>query len=181
MSQLGKGCRRWCRHDTGKKRTAQQRAVWRQGGAAVLHQMTGTAAQLLLTGFRPYRADAPPSAGAVEREAQRRFGAVSPYSYKHQPLSLQEREQRLHHGIPAASLLHLVFQNIVLDVVPRIDQGDKLLAVLPVFLLIVLNLINPDYVSIFFADLTGKIMLGVAALWELLGFLVIRKILNVKY
>ena len=56
-----------------------------------------------------------------------------------------------------------------------------LLAVLPVFLLIVLNLINPDYVSIFFADLTGKIMLGVAALWELLGFLVIRKILNVKY
>ena len=56
-----------------------------------------------------------------------------------------------------------------------------LLAVPPVFLLIVLNLINPDYVSIFFADLTGKIMLGVAALWELLGFLVIRKILNVKY
>ena len=56
-----------------------------------------------------------------------------------------------------------------------------LLAVLPVFLLIVLNLINPDYVSIFFTDFIGKVMLAGAAIWELLGFLVIRKILNVKY
>jgi tight adherence protein B len=56
-----------------------------------------------------------------------------------------------------------------------------LLAVLPVFLLIALSFLNPEYVSLFLNERNGRLMLAFAAGWELLGFLVIRKILNVKY
>lgn len=56
-----------------------------------------------------------------------------------------------------------------------------LLAVLPIFLLIALSFLNPEYVSLFLNERNGRLMLAFAAGWELLGFLVIRKILNVKY
>ena len=56
-----------------------------------------------------------------------------------------------------------------------------LLAVLPVLLLVVLNFMNPDYISIFFEEQIGHFMLAFCAIWEIIGFLVIRKILNVKF
>ena len=56
-----------------------------------------------------------------------------------------------------------------------------LLAVLPIFLLIALSFLNPEYVSLFLNERNGRLMLAFAAGWELLGFLVIRKKLNVKY
>ena len=56
-----------------------------------------------------------------------------------------------------------------------------MLAVLPILLLVVLNLMNPDYISIFFEETLGHYMLIFCAVWELIGFLIIRKILNVKF
>lgn len=56
-----------------------------------------------------------------------------------------------------------------------------LLAVLPIFLLLALSVLNPDYISIFFSEPLGIWMLVFCAIWELIGFLIIRKILNVKY
>jgi Flp pilus assembly protein TadB len=40
---------------------------------------------------------------------------------------------------------------------------------------------NPDYISIFFEEAIGQYMLIFCALWELIGFLIIRKILSVKF
>ena len=56
-----------------------------------------------------------------------------------------------------------------------------LLAALPVLLLVVLNFMNPDYISIFFEESLGRYMLIFCALWEIIGFLIIRRILSVKY
>lgn len=56
-----------------------------------------------------------------------------------------------------------------------------LLAVLPIFLLVALSYMNPDYISVFFHERVGRYMLGFCAFWELIGFLIIRKILNVRY
>lgn len=56
-----------------------------------------------------------------------------------------------------------------------------LLAVLPIFLLAALSFLNKEYVALFFTNRVGILMLAFSALWELIGFLFIRKILNVKY
>lgn len=56
-----------------------------------------------------------------------------------------------------------------------------MLAVLPIFLLIALNFMNPEYISIFFEETVGRYMLIFCAVWELIGFMFIRKILNVKF
>ena len=44
-----------------------------------------------------------------------------------------------------------------------------------------LALINPEYMMIFFNTRTGNIMLFVAGGMEILGFLIIRKIVDIKY
>ena len=55
------------------------------------------------------------------------------------------------------------------------------IGLLPVFILAGLMILNPDYVSMFFETQTGKTMLAVAAAMELIGFLVVRKVMNIKY
>ena len=52
---------------------------------------------------------------------------------------------------------------------------------LPVFLLIVINVINPEYSDVFLHTQFGHIILAAAALLEIAGFLIIRKILKVDY
>jgi tight adherence protein B len=44
-----------------------------------------------------------------------------------------------------------------------------------------LALINPEYMMTFFNTRTGNIMLFVAGGMEILGFLIIRKIVDIKY
>ena len=56
-----------------------------------------------------------------------------------------------------------------------------MLAALPVLLLVVLNFMNPDYISIFFEETLGHYMLIFCVFWEIIGFLIIRRILNVKF
>lgn len=52
---------------------------------------------------------------------------------------------------------------------------------LPIFIAAALMLINPSYMSVFFTDDRGRIMLIVGVIMEVLGFLAIRKVVNIKY
>ncbi|MEL7655753.1 MAG: type II secretion system F family protein [Bacillota bacterium] len=56
-----------------------------------------------------------------------------------------------------------------------------IIGLLPGFLLLVLMIINPDYISIFFNSKIGNIMLIVSVVLELIGFAVIRKIADIQY
>ena len=52
---------------------------------------------------------------------------------------------------------------------------------LPILLLVALTVINPDYSSMLFETQTGHIMLGIGAGMEVIGFIVINKMVSVKY
>lgn len=58
-------------------------------------------------------------------------------------------------------------------------SGIVLLA-LPVALFFVVHYLNPDYVKLLFTDPAGKKMLAVAVVMQVIGALVIRKIVNIK-
>jgi tight adherence protein B len=40
-------------------------------------------------------------------------------------------------------------------------------------------LVNPDYMSVLFTDPVGRIILGLAGAWEVLGMVIIQRILAV--
>ncbi len=52
---------------------------------------------------------------------------------------------------------------------------------LPMMIGAVLMVINPDYMSMFFTETIGKVMVAVAVTMESFGFLIIKKIITVKY
>lgn len=52
---------------------------------------------------------------------------------------------------------------------------------LPIGIALVLSMINPSYMQAFFTTEPGRIMLAVAAGMEILGFIFIRKMIDVKY
>ena len=54
------------------------------------------------------------------------------------------------------------------------------LMILPFVLLIAVYRLNPDYIMVLFKDPMGTKMLAVAAFMQVLGALVIRKIVNIK-
>ena len=56
-----------------------------------------------------------------------------------------------------------------------------MLGVLPVVLMIAMHFLNPEYIQIFFEEKLGQYMLIFCVVWELIGFVFIRKILNVKF
>jgi len=51
---------------------------------------------------------------------------------------------------------------------------------LPIFIIVLLMFINPDYVDMFFTTETGRIMLIVSVVLEAIGFSIVRKIVNIK-
>ena len=59
--------------------------------------------------------------------------------------------------------------------------SGMIIGLLPVFLLAFLMIINPSYVGLFFTTTMGIVMLCIAVVLELIGFLVIRKIVNIKF
>lgn len=59
--------------------------------------------------------------------------------------------------------------------------SGMILGVLPVFALILLSILNPEYMSTFYTTDFGRILLIVSCLMECTGFLVIRKIVNIKF
>ncbi len=58
-------------------------------------------------------------------------------------------------------------------------SGAVLLA-LPVVVLLALTQVNPDYINTLFFDPTGKMMLTVAGVMQLMGWAMIKKIVNIK-
>ena len=59
--------------------------------------------------------------------------------------------------------------------------SGMIIGLLPVFIAVVLMLINPGYMQQFFTQQTGRIMLLVAAGMEGVGYMIINKIVSVKY
>jgi tight adherence protein B len=55
-----------------------------------------------------------------------------------------------------------------------------LLSALPIILFSILYMLNPSYMSILFTDPVGKILVGVGISMQLVGFLWIRKIINIE-
>jgi tight adherence protein B len=51
---------------------------------------------------------------------------------------------------------------------------------LPLFLLLVITLINPEYMRVLYGETTGRILLVVAAVMVVAGSLVIKRIINIK-
>ena len=51
---------------------------------------------------------------------------------------------------------------------------------LPIFILLILMFINPDYINMFFSTSAGRIMLLISAIMETIGFSIVRKIVNIK-
>ena len=58
--------------------------------------------------------------------------------------------------------------------------SGTILALLPVGVAILLGMVNPEYMKPLWVEKTGKIMIGVAVIMQILGFLVIRKIIRIK-
>lgn len=52
---------------------------------------------------------------------------------------------------------------------------------LPIMIGLILSVINPDYMNVFLTTHTGRVMLIVAACMELVGFIVIHKMITIKY
>ena len=55
-----------------------------------------------------------------------------------------------------------------------------IIGALPIFLLIMMMFLNPGYVDMFFTTTIGYLLLGVSAVLETVGFLIVRKIVNIK-
>lgn len=60
-------------------------------------------------------------------------------------------------------------------------MSGLIIGLLPVVLILILMLVNPDYFGSFFESQIGKIMMVVAAGMETAGFLVIRKLVDIQY
>jgi len=58
--------------------------------------------------------------------------------------------------------------------------SGMILGLLPVFALILLTFLNPEYMSTFYSTELGRMMLIASAVMECVGFLIIRKIVNIR-
>jgi tight adherence protein B len=59
--------------------------------------------------------------------------------------------------------------------------SGKVIGFMPVFILLFFMLINPSYVQSFFDSTAGITMIIIAVVLEMIGFLIIRRIVNIKY
>ncbi|MBA4347364.1 MAG: secretion system protein [Clostridiales bacterium] len=59
-------------------------------------------------------------------------------------------------------------------------MSGYIIGALPVFIILLLMFINPGYINMFFITSTGRIMLLVSVVLETIGFLIVRKIVNIK-
>lgn len=59
-------------------------------------------------------------------------------------------------------------------------MSGYIIGALPVFIILLLMFINPSYINMFFVTQSGRIMLIVSVVLEIIGFLFVRKIVNIK-
>lgn len=60
-------------------------------------------------------------------------------------------------------------------------MSGLIIGLLPVFITLMLMLMNPGYIKDFFNSTLGQIMVGVGVFFEIIGFLSIKKIVDIKY
>ncbi|MEL4106864.1 type II secretion system F family protein [Oscillospiraceae bacterium WX1] len=60
-------------------------------------------------------------------------------------------------------------------------MSGLIIGLLPVFITLMLMLMNPGYIMAFFNSVLGQVMVGVGIFLEIIGFLSIRKIVDIKY
>lgn len=58
--------------------------------------------------------------------------------------------------------------------------SGKVVGLLPVFIFIVISLINPEYMAPFTSNLLGKILLGVGVIMEAIGFTIMNKLAKIE-
>ena len=56
-----------------------------------------------------------------------------------------------------------------------------IIALIPVFLTVILLILDPKYLSVLFQNRIGIIMISVAIINEIIGFIIIRKIISIEY
>ncbi|MDD3874712.1 MAG: type II secretion system F family protein, partial [Methanosarcina sp.] len=56
-----------------------------------------------------------------------------------------------------------------------------IISLIPVFIILMLMIINPGYFTSFFESTIGKIMVGLSIVLEIIGFSIIRRIADIKY
>ena len=54
-----------------------------------------------------------------------------------------------------------------------------IIGLLPLFILLILMVISPSYVSVFFETAFGRLLLIIAVILELVGFYIIKKIVTI--
>ena len=59
-------------------------------------------------------------------------------------------------------------------------MSGYIIGALPLFIILILMFINPSYIDMFFTTQSGRIMLIISAVLEVIGFLFVRKIVNIK-
>ncbi len=60
-------------------------------------------------------------------------------------------------------------------------MSGLIIGLLPVVIALMLMLMNPSFIKAFFDDVLGKIMLAVGVVLEIIGFLAVRKVVDIKY
>lgn len=59
-------------------------------------------------------------------------------------------------------------------------MSGYIVGALPVFLLVMMMFLNPSYIDMFFTTRAGNLMLAVSVVMELIGFSMVKKIVNIK-
>ena len=59
-------------------------------------------------------------------------------------------------------------------------MSGYIIGALPGIIILILMFINPGYIDMFFSTQSGRIMLGISVVLEVIGFLFVRKIVNIK-
>lgn len=59
--------------------------------------------------------------------------------------------------------------------------SGKIIGALPIFIMLAVSVMNPEYVMPLFTTLIGRILLVISAMMECIGFFVIQKIVNIKF
>ena len=60
-------------------------------------------------------------------------------------------------------------------------MSGMIIGLLPVFITLMLMLMNPDYIMTFIGSLLGKIMIAVGIFLEVIGFFAVKKVVDIKY
>jgi tight adherence protein B len=71
-------------------------------------------------------------------------------------------------------------QEDLLTLTSQSRMSAWILCIIPIFIAVVTTFLNPDYMSVFWSDPRGQKLVFVAIMMQLVGMLMVRKIINIK-